>query len=406
MKIRVKKTWVATSVLAVALSTVGGVSALGAGADDWYDGDNATVADPDKSAVALKLYDASGNQVTSGSTTAPIAAFAAADGAVRSGDEFASLFAHLPRTATAQGAWPGVQVSGTDRFGGAGAVTPAPGLGGKPFVRTTAAGYTLADVAAALPNTESSPSFAGVYELRLRTSSRTDGVATSYAAAYVKVTGATWQVTTAPVLGSGEPDPQPVGTSVSVSWPGSLAYGRSAAVAATVVPASGAAKPSGTVRLVLGAQTLATATLTAAGTASLPLAPTALAPGVATLKVVYAGVPGAFVASESAARAISVAKVGGLKPVLKVTKKPTRKKAGKATVTVAGPAGLVKAGGKATVVLTKGKAVKKVVVAVRSGKAAVKLPKLPKGTWKVRVDYAGDAYYLAGKSKTAKVKSK
>ncbi len=42
-----------------------------------------------------------------------------------------------------------------------------------------------------------------------------------------------------------------------------------------------------------------------------------------------------------------MAKVGGLKPVLKVTKKPTRKKAGKATVTVAGPAGLVKAGGKA-----------------------------------------------------------
>ncbi|WP_244931308.1 Ig-like domain repeat protein [Nocardioides sp. W7] len=405
MKIRVKKTWVAVLGLTLALSTVGGV-ALGAGADDWYDGDNATVADPDKSAVALKLYDAAGNQVTTGSTTTPIAAFAAADATVRADDAYASLFVHLPQTSTAQGAWPGVQVSGTDKFSGDGAVTPAPGLNGKPFVRTTAAGYTLADVKAAFPNPESSPSFAGVYELRLRTSSATKGVSTAYAAAYVKVTGTTWQVTTAPILGS-DPNPQlqPVATSVAVAWP-AFAYGRAAAVGATVTAASGAAKPSGSVRLVLGAQTLATATLTAAGTATLPVGATALAPGAHSLKVVYAGVPNAFVASESVAATVTVAKAAGPKPVLKVTKKPTRKKAGKATITVAAPAGLVKAGGKATVVLTKGKAVKKVVVTIKAGKATVKLPKLPKGTWKVRVDYAGDASYLPAKSKTAKVKSK
>ena len=103
--------------------------------------------------MALKLYNASGAEVTSGSTTTPLAAFAAADGAVRSGDEYASLFVHLPQSSTAPGAWPGVQATGTDKFSGAGAVTAPAALSGKPYVATTAAGYTLADVAAACPTT-------------------------------------------------------------------------------------------------------------------------------------------------------------------------------------------------------------------------------------------------------------
>ena len=121
----------------------------------WYTGDNATVADPDKTAVALKLYDAAGTEVTSGSTTTPLAAFAAADGPVRAGDDdFASLFVHLPQSSTAPGAWPGVQVTGTNKFTGAGAVPAPASLAGKPYVATTSAGYTLADVVAGLPNNE------------------------------------------------------------------------------------------------------------------------------------------------------------------------------------------------------------------------------------------------------------
>ena len=154
MKIRVKKTWLAAMGLALAVTTAGGV-AIAAGPDDWYDGDNASVPDHDKTGVALKLYNASGTEVTSGSTTAPIAAFAAAAGAVRDGDTFASLYVHLPQSSTAPGAWPGVQVTGTDKFSGAGAVTAPASLNGKPYVTTTADGYSLADVATILPNTES-----------------------------------------------------------------------------------------------------------------------------------------------------------------------------------------------------------------------------------------------------------
>ncbi|SDD29080.1 Ig-like domain repeat protein [Nocardioides lianchengensis] len=403
MQIRVKKTWAAALGLTVALSTAGGV-ALGAGDDDWYAGDeNVTVPDHDKIAATLKLYNASGTEVTSGTASAPIAAIAAVGSPVRAGDTFGTLYAHQVRSDTAPGAWPGIQVSGTSKFSGEGAIAVPAALVNSPAVDADAPGTsTLADVAGSFTTTGGA--VANVYELRLRTSSPSGGVGTSYAATYVRVDGDTWEVTDNP--GEVEPDPEPVATSVAVAWPASLGYGRAATVGVTVTAASGAAKPTGAVRLLQGTRVLATATLTAAGTASLPIARTALAPGSRPLRVAYLGATDAFVASTSAVKPYTVAKAASGTPVLRITKKPTAKKAGKATVTVAVPAGLAKAGGRATVVLTKGKSVTRVVVAVRSGAASVKLPKLKKGTWSIRVDYQGDAYYLPAKSKTVKVKAK
>ena len=303
MKIRVKKTWVAALGLALAASTVGGVAALADGPDDWYDGDNATVADHDNTGVALKLYSAAGTEITSGSTTTPIAAFAAAAGTVRSGDTFASLYVHLPQSSTAPGAWPGVQVTGTDKFSGAGAVSAPSAVSGKPFVRTTADGYSLADVAAVLPNTASAPSFAGVYELRLRTSSPTAGVSTEYAVSYVKVSGSTWQVTQAPVFGQvGD-----TATSVKATWPKKITFGKAAKVKVTVTARSGSRKPAGTVRVLNGSKTLGQATL-AAGKATVTLKKKSLKPGTYTLVVRYDGAPGSFEPSQSAATTIKVVK--------------------------------------------------------------------------------------------------
>lgn len=302
MKIRVKKTWLAALGLALAASTVGGV-ALADGADDWYDGDNATVADHDNTGVELKLYNASGAEVTSGSTTAPIAAFAAAAATVRSGDTFASLYVHLPQSSTAPGAWPGVQVTGTDKYTGTGAVTAPSALNGKPFVRTTADGYSLADVATVLPNTESAASFAGVYELRLRTSSPTDGVSTEYAVTYLKVSGTSWQVTDAPVFGQAGD----TATSVKATWPKKITFGKTAKVTVTVSPKSGAAKPTGTVKVVSGSKTVGQATLTG-GKATVTLAKKSLKPGSYSLVVRYDGAPGSFEPSQSAAKTIKVVK--------------------------------------------------------------------------------------------------
>lgn len=290
MKIRMKKAWASALGLVLAVTTIGGV-AIAAGADDWYEGDNASVPDHDNVGVALKLYNASGAEVTSGSTTAPIAATVAAVGAVRDGDTYASLFVHLPQSDTAPGAWPGVQVTGTDEFEG------------KPAVATTADGYTLADVAAILPNDETAASFAGVYELRLRTSSPTDGVSTEYAAAYVKVTGSTWKLTEAPVFGQvGD-----TATSVKATWPKKIKYGKTAKVTITVTAASGGAKPTGTVRVVSGSKTVGKATLSG-GQATVTLAKRSLKPGKYTLVVRYDGAAGSFAASQSTAKTITVKK--------------------------------------------------------------------------------------------------
>jgi hypothetical protein len=392
MNIRVRKTGPALG-LALALTLGAGGVALGADEDEGgYTGDNATVPDPDRTSVALTLYGAGGTPVTSGSTTTPIASYAAAAGAVRAGDDHATLFAHLAQSDTAPGAWPGVQVTGTDDFTGAPRVA-------------FAGGYTLADVAAAFPNDETAASFDGVYELRLRTSSPTAGVGTPYAATWVKVTGTTWQVTTAPKLGDEEPEPQPqpVGTSVAVTWPASATYGAGSSVTATVTPASGTTKPTGSVRLLSGSQVLATASL-AGGAAS--LAVPSLTPGTHTLQVAYDGAANAFNPSSSATRTLTVGRATPGRPVLKVVKKPTTKKAGAATVSVATPAGLVAAGGTGQLSLVKGKTVRKVSVSLRSGVATIKLPKLPKGAWKATFVYAGDTYYLGATSATVKVKSK
>jgi hypothetical protein len=395
MNLRVKKRWAPVLGLTLALSvagTVGGV-ALADGEEGWYDGGNATVPDPDQTDVALTLYGAGGTPVTSGSITAPIASYAQAADDLRAGDEFATLFVHLPQSSTAPGAWPGLQVTGTDAYDG------------DPRVATTADGYTLADVIAALPNEEAGASFAGVYELRLRTSSETAGVGTAYAATWVKVTGSTWELTTAPILGDEEPVDEPVATSVAATWPAALRYGTAASVGVTVTPESGEAKPTGSVRLVLAGKTIATAPLSAAGTASLAV-PRTLAPGARSLQVAYDGAAEAFDPSVSAAKAFTVAKATPSKPVLKVSKKPTAKKAGAAAVTVGTPAGLAKASGKGSLSLVKGKTVKKVAVTVTNGVASVKLPKLPKGTWTATFVYAGDTFYVSATSAAVKIASK
>jgi len=104
------------------------------------------------------------------------------------------------------------------------------------------------------------------------------------------------------------------------------------------------------------------------------------------------------------APAPAVVKAKTAKPTVKVSKKPTSKKKGKATVTVTSTNG-AKPAGKAKITLTKGGSKKTVSVTVKNGKATVNLPKLKKGTWKLKVTYAGSATQTASTSKTYKVKS-
>jgi hypothetical protein len=101
-----------------------------------------------------------------------------------------------------------------------------------------------------------------------------------------------------------------------------------------------------------------------------------------------------------------VVKAGTAKPVVKVSKRPTSTKAGQATITVKSTAPGARPSGKAKVTITKGKTAKTVTVTVKNGKATVKLPKLKKGTWRLRVAYAGSATQAPSTSKTYTVRSR
>jgi len=419
MKIRIKKTWLVAVGSLLAMTAAGGVALAVEDPDDWYEGGNATVADPHLLDTPLHLYSSGGTAVTSGSTSGALAAFAAADGAVRAGDEFATLFVHVAQSDAAPGAWPGLQLTSTDKFDGTSGVLTHPGaLNGKPFAGIGAGDYSLADVIAALPNVASGDALKGVYELRLRTSSTIAGVSDKYAATWLRVNDAKtqWQEIAKPDLGGGTPTTTPptstppttpaaVNTSVAPSWPSSLTYGTPSSFSVTVNPASGSAKPTGTVRLLSGSTQVATATLSG-GAASFTVPATALTPGAKTLKVAYSGASNAFNASESANQTVTVGKATPGTPTYKTDKAPTTKKKGSATVTVPVPGGLAAAGGTASVVITKGSVTKTVKVTVVNGKATVKLPKLPAGKWRVTVTYDGDGNYLTATSKGVKLKVK
>jgi hypothetical protein len=101
----------------------------------------------------------------------------------------------------------------------------------------------------------------------------------------------------------------------------------------------------------------------------------------------------------------AVVKAGTAKPVLKISKRPTSKKAGKATITVTSVGNGAKPSGKAKITITKGKSKKTLTVTIKNGKATVKLPKLKKGTWKLKASYAGSPTQRPSTSKTYKVKS-
>lgn len=97
------------------------------------------------------------------------------------------------------------------------------------------------------------------------------------------------------------------------------------------------------------------------------------------------------------------------KVTAKVAKKPTTKKAGKLRVAVKG--GTLKAAGKVVVTLKKGKVTKTKKATLKKGAAAVALPKLNAGKWKVTVAFtASDDTYSNGKKvlsvKVAKPKKK
>lgn len=152
--------------------------------------------------------------------------------------------------------------------------------------------------------------------------------------------------------------------------------------------------PSGEVKLSVAGRTLTSTVADNAATFTIE----GLTAGKHAFSVTYAG--DAQVLGFTATGSLSVAKAKHGAVSAKVTKTPTSKKAGKATVTVAS----AKVGGKVTLTLKKGKKNVKASGTLKAGKVSVKLPKLAQGTWTSTVTTAGDTNHLGTSSKGPKVK--
>ncbi|MDM4762276.1 Ig-like domain repeat protein [Galbitalea sp. SE-J8] len=175
-------------------------------------------------------------------------------------------------------------------------------------------------------------------------------------------------------------------------------YGTSTPVSVAVARPAGVAALTGSVTL-SGAGVSRTVPV-GTGTVTIAL-PRTVKPGSYAVSIGYAGDPAVGSSSTSIALIVAAAKAHA--PKLSVTKKPTVRKTGRATVRIAAAAGLAAASGRVTVTLVSGAHTKKVRATLAKGRASVTLPKLARGTWRVKAVYAGSGYYAPSTSATSKV---
>jgi hypothetical protein len=154
---------------------------------------------PDPNALgSITLTDANGVPVTSGSTTAPLAAFVTGSKLIDSGDTDGSLQVFLPAFGQPPTAWSGEAIGLDTVFNPAPAAWPADLRGlttaGKPVLNEPAGDLHPADFAADFPNTATTgpntaqPTWQNLYQLRLFTGTNT----TQYDAADILISGTTW----------------------------------------------------------------------------------------------------------------------------------------------------------------------------------------------------------------------
>lgn len=145
----------------------------------------------------ISFYDASGNQITSGSINDdPMAAYAVASQTLRAGDIVAQLQAAQPNPTKTTDAWSVDTLSSTTAY----PVTTGPSniqtmSQTHPVVTGASSDLTLADFIAEFPNDpahDSNTSYQNLYQLRLYTGSPAGQPSPAYAAADVLVSGNTW----------------------------------------------------------------------------------------------------------------------------------------------------------------------------------------------------------------------
>ena len=239
--------------------------------------------EPDGSSVGgLTFYNSAGSQITGGNISdAPLAAFVQGSTAVRAGDTKATLYGYLPKTGQAPGAWSGEILGGPTTYPNSSAPA-ALASSALPLEAGAVNDLSVADLEADFPNTDTTTDgYAGMYQLRLKTTQAGLGANTTYDSADILITGSTWSVvypvaavtSTTTTLSSTPASPQVVGTSIQLN--------------ASVSPAA-----DGTVQFEDGSTNLGTPQTVTAGAASISVS--TLSVGAHTLNAVFTPTSSAY----------------------------------------------------------------------------------------------------------------
>jgi len=238
----------ACGALAVGLAT----SAYAAGAPPW---------EPDPTSVGgLTFYNAAGDQITGGSINdSPLAAYVQGAATVRTGDTRATLFGYLPVQGESPGQWSGEALSLSTTYPNSSAPSSL-ASSDLPLVTGASGDESVAQLEADFPNSDtSSDGYAGIYVLRIKTSSTGQGTATGYDSADIQIDSAngTWSVIyPAPTLIATTTTISTVPTSPQVA-------GTSVALTATVSPAA-----PGSVQFEVGTTDIGSPVTVSGGTAT------------------------------------------------------------------------------------------------------------------------------------------
>jgi hypothetical protein len=270
--------------VATAAVTLASALTLSAGlASTAYAGGSTPPWEPDASSVgSLTFYNAQGAQITGGNITdAPLAAYVVGSSSLRSGDTKATLFGYLPVSGQLPGQWSGEAISASTNYPN-GSAPGALGTSALPTVSGTSSDETVSVLQSDFPNLDSSSDgYAGIYQLRLKTSATGKTQTSTYDSADIKITGSTWSVvypspsltSTVTALQASPASPQVQGTSVTLT--------------ATVTPPA-----PGTVQFEVGSTPIGSPVSVSGGTAS--IATTSLPLGTDSLSAIYT--PAAFAA--------------------------------------------------------------------------------------------------------------
>lgn len=215
--IRVFAAVAVTVVAAGSLSAIFAGSALAGGNPPWE-----PIGNPPE-AGGLLFFNSSGTEITSGSTTQPLAAYVVGTSTLRSGDSTATLDAYTPTTLP-PGEWSGAQLSNSTNFPVATAPAPINSTT-LPVVTEADTDTTIATYELTYPNNATTSGYEGIYVIRLYTGAPDKPQSTSYDSADIQVTGDTWSVvytqdnvtSTTTTLSTSPASPQPEGTSVTLT---------------------------------------------------------------------------------------------------------------------------------------------------------------------------------------------